>query len=128
MPQRITIHQTIALVAALAKLHNYCIDVNEAMDLASLTSAHPKDILVNLRNRSIAVDANVVELVPAEGSEGGLIPSKLLRSGQLYDEISRNYLRRLIRQQETGSILPREKLCAHVAETHKVRPKARATY
>lgn len=123
MPQRISIHRTIALVAALSKLHNFCIDASiDVGELDPLSSSQPEDI-VNLRSRSSEVDSTVVELDITE--DGYEVPTGLLEGGHHNDDFPLSLVRRHYRRSDLPDVLPRERLCAHVAQTGMVRPQAR---
>lgn len=120
IPQRVSVHKTIALVAALSKLHNFCIDSTN--DQSFNVSPHPGDA-TNLRSRSAAVDSTVVELHATE--DGSQLPSELLHAGHHNDDFPRSLVRRHNRRTDLPPVLPRELLCQHVLESGAVRPQAR---
>lgn len=135
MPQRISIQKTVALVVALCKLHNFCIDANDGV-VDVVSNNHPRDI-VNLRNRSMRVGDGIVDMTILNDEEEQCevpVPREIMGNGHHLDEFPINYrdrqlsydgLNHLLRD---GHLLPRERLCNHVEQTNRIRPKAPPTY
>lgn len=114
IPRNIRIQKTISLVSTLAKLHNFCIDMQEgtsglmvAQDYASLIS-NPDGYVPLVRTE---------ESIPQ-------LPLALLNGGNHFDDIPRDLPQR--RMQNIPE-LPRQRLCEMVQEQHLVRPRPRAT-
>ena len=116
----IRITKTVALVMALAKLHNYCIDAND------------NDISPNTARDKWTSEINgAVPLVPVEGHDEGLelqlndvIPEQLLHGGEHFDDIGRAGRRRRQRHYElvNNTPLPREQLHSYIAAIGVTRP------
>lgn len=112
MPLNITIRKTIALVNALAKLHNFCIDQNEA-DVPK-TSGRDRCTLMMNPQGYIPLDVNA-------------IPTQLLDSGNHFEDVpreSRDARRRRPGELQLPSTLPRTLLLQKVIDSHRVRPPA----
>ena len=117
MPCGISIQRTIALVNALAKLHNFCIDQNEMNSVES-----------SIDDR-FRIENNELGFVPLEETNNCdvAVPVQLLDGGNHLDDISRLERRRHDRnttQNHDGLVLPREKLLGHVIDGHVARPRA----
>jgi hypothetical protein len=124
IPMNVTVHKTVALVLALARLHNYCIDENEAScDAAYSTATYEWQNEVS----------GAVPLVQTpqqynnDARSAGTTPRQLLDGGNHFDDISANG--RYNRQRRfnyirtsTGIPLPRKRLHSHVAGTGLTRP------
>ena len=121
IPVNIQIVKTVALVMALAKLHNYCINAND------------NDISANIeRDKWISEINGAVPLVPVEGydegSESGclsdVVPEQLLHGGENFDDIGHaGCCRRQPRNKSvTNAPLPREQLCSYIASIGVTRP------
>ena len=110
MPRRITIKKTIAMVNALAKLHNFCIDQNEV----DVPESSPSDAF-NLMNS----EAGFVSFETTTNCEVPL-PSQLIGGGEHFDDIYREGRRtRGIRAEVE---LPRDELLEKVVQSHMQRP------
>jgi hypothetical protein len=113
IPLNITIAKTTAMVVALAKLHNYCIDA--------------KDEAGNLIG-SDALNISMVGAVPLEPSDdaGVSLPMGLMNGGDHFDDMDRNVRRRREREhgRENGIIvnLPRETLHLLIETKGLTRP------
>ncbi|KAL3779629.1 hypothetical protein ACHAW5_000595 [Stephanodiscus triporus] len=113
IPMGITIQKTVALVNALAKLHNYCIDRKDgtdtvceptAEDLANITTSEGGYVSM------VRVDACDVEL-----------PVPLMGAGHHFDHIPRSH-RQSDRQHSTNIVLPRTLLLNKVVASDMTRP------
>ena len=123
IPMNVSIAKTVALVVALAKLHNYCIDADER-DIASNTA----------RDEWISEVNGAVPLVPVDedlqhvGNE--VTPEQLLHGGHHFDDIGtagRRTRQRRYERMANGAPLPREALHSHVASIGVTRPTVRPT-
>jgi DDE superfamily endonuclease len=116
IPTNVPIHKTVALVVALAKLHNFCIDRQDG----NPPSPTPSDALRHeLRG--------VVPLQPIEVSEStfDVTPRQLLGGGHHFDDIGTTG--RTTRQQcFNNQVLPREILHSLVADAGLTRPKMKS--
>jgi hypothetical protein len=118
----IRIEKTVALVVALAKLHNFCIDAND------------NDISANTARDEWTSEINgAVPLVPVEGHDessesslGDVIPEQLLHGGEHFDDIGHAGRRRRQRHYElaTNAPLPREQLHSYIAAIGVTRPSS----
>jgi hypothetical protein len=90
IPMRVSLKKTIALVVALAKLHNFCIDANE-------THAQPSPARDELRTEmqgGVPLEATTTSMA---GSQV-LTPRQLLDGGLHFDDIDPPARRRRVRQ------------------------------
>lgn len=110
MPKNITIRKTIALVNALVKLHNFCIDELVDMDDVVIESS-PLDTynIMNMQGGYVSLEESEDHDVP--------IPSQLLDGGDHFADFPRDK-----RRQRNDNMLPRKLLHDKVVESHKVRP------
>jgi hypothetical protein len=117
MPTGISIQRTIALVNALAKLHNFCIEQNEM---------NSEESSIDDRFR---IENNELGFVPLEERTNCdvAVPLQLLDGGNHTDDLSRLEQRRLNRvlNNQDGFVLPREKLLGLVIDRHVARPRAK---
>lgn len=106
----ITISKTICLTHALAKLHNFCIDVKEK-----------KPGRLFARDRATIMN-NVGGYVPLERTQAGEQgrPLQLMGGSHHYDDMPRN-----LRRNQDLPTLPRQKLMMIVVDKHLVRPSAK---
>ena len=112
MPVNIPISRAVALVMALAKLHNFCIDETDADGIPSISPAD--DLEIEMQGG-----------VPLETTQ--MLPEQLLHVGHHFDDIDRNSHRRRTRQyQSAGRVqdqqLPRDRLHEKVANANLRRP------
>lgn len=120
IPMKVTVRKTVALVLALAKLHNYCIDVG--------------DDCADVRNTAIdewTAEANgAVPLVPVqtENASRNVVPEQLVGGGHHFDDVGgsagRHNLQRRYNyvSQVDGVPLPRERLHQHIELIGLTRP------
>jgi hypothetical protein len=110
---RVSIKRVIGLVNALAKLHNFCIDVSEP----DAPVESPTDLMGMMSNSG--------EYVTIERSRGvPLAPRGLVDGGKHFGDIPRDVRRRWTAELDSISsvLLPQERLLRKVIESHKVRP------
>ena len=113
MPRGITIQRTIALVVALAKLHNCCIHQQEEQDLGLLDELPNENADVHNYNDLFFLDQLV--------NEEAVVPTELLGGGEHFDDYP-YAIRRTRNVQEQDQTLPRYKSLQKVIESHMVRP------
>ena len=113
MPRGVSIRKSVALVLALAKLHNFCIDQKE-VQVESMTAQDERYI----------EEQGAVPLEDDPRTNGQQIPRQLIGAGEHFDGIERNERRRRNRS-FSGIELPREKLHAIVVDQGLQRPPSR---
>ena len=117
MPKGLSIVRIIALVNALAKLHNFCIEeVSHGRDSATL--------LQQLNVDNLHIVNNEDGYVPMEASrEHGMpLPRALMEPGHHFADISRSARRIRERANAGDDILPRQRLLKQVIDSHLKRP------
>jgi hypothetical protein len=117
IPRGITIKRTVAMVSALAKLHNFCIDENED-DVPALS---PRD-LVNVMANESGFLPSPDESAANSGRDVPLSRQLLLDGGNHFDDYIPRDERPRPRDTKTAVVLPRELLLEHVIDSHMVRP------
>jgi DDE superfamily endonuclease len=123
IPMRVSLKKTVALVIALAKLHNFCIDEKEA-------HAPPSSALNELRTE---MQGGIpIETVTTSTGTRVLFPRQLIDGGLHFDDIDRQSRRLRIRQYRAQAVavhqpLPRDHLHNKVAEANLTRPVPRST-
>jgi hypothetical protein len=122
MPRGISIKKVIALVNAMAKLHNFCID---QVDRSGEGGNELEMDQPTAQDRFNMMDGTTgyVDL------EDDLVPRQLLESGHHFDDVPRNrrVYRRPVGVEGVLSVnLPRKNLHDKVLESHKVRPSLKA--
>jgi hypothetical protein len=121
IPMNVTVQKTVALVLALARLHNYCIDADESnCDVPYSTAV---DEWRNEVNRAVPL----VETPHSESTRGAVTPRQLLDGGHHFDDIGvtgrYNRQRRYNYTSEVAGIqLPRDRLHAFVDSIGLTRP------
>ena len=108
IPMNTTIAKTTAMVIALAKLHNYCINESEATTI-NLSSDNTHIMVVG--------GVDLIESAAANMS----LPLDLMNGGEHHDDLSSNDLRRLRREYD-NVVLPRTLLHALVETKGLTRP------
>jgi hypothetical protein len=120
IPMGVSIKKTVALVIALAKLHNYCIDCDDTA-VAPATAADEWRSEVH----------GAIPLVPIvedhRNLDVGITPRQLLDGGNHFDDIGNNGRYNRQRRynymaESAGTPLPREFLHSLVASTGVTRP------
>ena len=122
IPSGISVRRTTALVLALAKIHNFCIDQTDTMILSN-TPADEVD-LMSRGTGSIPVDASDYE----DGThDDSWTPSQLLVGSKHFDDVPREI--RITRRRLYNDVrLPRERLAEdYVKENNYRRPRPRGT-
>ena len=118
MPIGISIKKTIALVNALAKLHNFCIDEVDG-NSTTINESLAEDVVNMEMNGSGYVpmlpNAEIRNVMEVEVNT----PNDLMGGGQHFDDVPREN-----RRNRDEKRLPRTQLCNWVASKHAVRPSA----
>jgi hypothetical protein len=112
IPMNVSIAKTCALVLALAKMHNFCIDANDV-------AAEPT------RNDAVTMELNGA--VPLQdivmGNNSGRVPSQLLGGGHHMDGLASTVRRQTnYRNRNQPSQLPRSIMHNQVMEMNILRP------
>ena len=108
MPKGLLIAWIIALVNALAKLHNFCIEEKSP------------SLLDQLNVDTHYITSSEDGYVPMEASEdhgGVLLPTALMNVGHHFSDISRNECRQHNRRNQEG-ILPQQRLLKQLIDSH----------
>jgi hypothetical protein len=120
MPCNIRVKKIIAMVIALAKLHNFCIGESEVADVPP-SLAGDDNYILNNENGFVQLE---------QSDEHSLdVPTDLMDSGHHFDGIPRNimaqYRHRLSREGMVGgtTTLPRTTLHQFIANGHWERPR-----
>ena len=112
--QNIGVKKVVALVIALAKLHNFCIDESNIPERIPQTYHRDRYNIMN-------ADDGYVGLSRSDPQQTSTVPLDLMNAGEHFNDIPANVLRarrRLATQME----LPRTRLCQMIADGHWVRP------
>jgi hypothetical protein len=112
MPINVSIAKTSALVVALTKLHNFCIDQKDQ----AIERQPASDVL----HQELIGVVPLVESLEAESS----LPLDLMNGGEHFDDMDRNLWRRREREyrNRNRNSLPRERLCDMIQEKGLTRP------
>lgn len=118
IPMRVSLKKAIALVVALAKLHNFCIDENEV-------HVPPSGAVDELRTE-MQGGVPLETTITTAGTQV-LLPRQLIDGGLHFDDIDRQSRRRRVRQYQSRAAalhqqLPRDVLHDTVAEANLTRP------
>jgi hypothetical protein len=116
----VSVKKTVALVVALAKLHNYCID-NDDSSPASNTASDQWQHEVNGA-------VPLVTITDSRLTSEDVVPEQLMDGGNHFDDVGGmngrynrqrryDYISRV-----NGTALPRERLHSHIAATGLTRP------
>jgi hypothetical protein len=120
IPMNVSVKKTVALVVALAKLHNYCID-NDDSSPASNTASDQWQHEVNGA-------VPLVTITDSRLTSEDVVPEQLMDGGNHFDDVGGmngrynrqrryDYISRV-----NGTALPRERLHSHIAATGLTRP------
>jgi hypothetical protein len=80
IPMNVTVHKTVALILALAKLHNYCIDADDGNSDTYTAS----DEWQNELNGAVPLVATTQD---AQSRHDDVIPEQLVQGGHHFDDI-----------------------------------------
>lgn len=112
----VTIKKVVALVNALAKLHNFCIDIQDRLGFDEhILDSMPVD------SHHLRSNGGLVSLNAGSGSDSP-IPTQLLGWGHHSDDYPSDDMMRRIRN--SGTVLPHTTLMRHVVSTglRRLRP------
>jgi hypothetical protein len=112
IPLGITIQKTVALVNALAKLHNYCIDCTDGTDTACEPTT---EYLSNITTSEVGYV--VMESVEGYDVES---PLQLMDAGHHFHDIPVN--QRQVQRNASDDVLPCTSLLCTVVESNMTRP------
>ena len=116
LPHNLSLKKIIALVHALARLHNFCIDEQPcAADFTDFPQPRGGDILALM-----AVPNGFIDLEEVTRDDGRVdaIPQQLLGGGEHFVDVPR-----MARRRGNVNDLPRTLLHDKVAESHHCRPR-----
>ena len=108
IPKEVTVRRAIALVNALAKLHNFCIDAKEAVPTVATTDL--SNIMINPTGH-----------IPVDDESDDRPPRELVGGGHHFEDIPRN-LRESTNN--TSNMFPRQKMQEQVLQMHLKRPSS----
>ena len=117
----VTVHKTVALVLALAKLHNYCIDAEDGN--SDLTHTASDEWLTEVNG-----GVPLVATGDPSSSHNDVVPEQLLDGGNHFDDIGGvtgryNRQRRYNYVSENAGVsLPRDQLHSYIASIGVTRP------
>lgn len=117
IPMNISVKRAVALVIALAKLHNFCIDEDEDVDVPPISAVDELEIELN-------GGVPLVRRSTTDASATTPIPLQLIGGGNHFDDMDRPTRRSRERQYQSqaSSALPRDQLHDLIAEANLCRP------
>lgn len=123
MPRGLSIRRIIALVNALAKVHNFCIG---EVDGGGNSRNRNRDstLLPHLNadtNNIMNSEDGFVPMVASDNNHGLSLPRALMDSGHHFSDVPRN-ARRQSERFNSECNLPRQRLLRQVIDSHLVRP------
>ncbi len=118
IPMNVSVGKTIALVLALAKLHNFCIEADDTVVL-------PATAMDEWQNEVNGAVPLVHQTQHPES--GGITPQQLLDGGNHFDDVGNNghynrQRRHIYMSEMAGTLLPRDRLHSNVADIGLTRP------
>lgn len=113
IPRNLSVHKTIGLVCALARLQNFCIDQEEEQNTCPPSSLASDDIRGEERG---AVPLVCEDINTLQG-----VPTQLMGGGHHFDDYGRNTRRQHARQVQ-NEVLPRERMYRQIADGNYSRP------
>jgi len=124
IPKGVTLRKTTAMVLALAKIHNFCIEQNDT-NIPPMTAG---DELALMTNEMGSVPLDVYEDDGHdEETVGQRIPTQLIGASDHFHDVPRE-IRAIRRRSYTDTRLPRERLAEdNVRENNYRRPRPRGT-
>ena len=114
MPRNLSIAKIVALVNALAKLHNFCI--NETDNYQRVPQMLHRDCSHMMNQRT-----GYVGLSMGDQQHDTAVPEDLLHNGEHFHDVSDSFIREHRRRNQTQQ-LPRTHLHLMIAEGHWERP------
>ena len=118
MPRNITICKTIALVYLLARLHNFCIQQNDSVNVAQ-----------SLFSDELRIERlGGIPLESTQYTNGQRIPEQLIGGGHWFSDHNQSAQRSQERFYQVRNVaLPRETLTSFVQQQDLSRPIAKST-
>ncbi len=113
MPRNIAVPKVVALVIALAKIHNFCIGESNVPE--RLPRMYDRD-----RFHVMNSDGGYVTLQRDDPQQNTLVPTTFLHVGEHFDDIPDNVMR--VHRRQSESELPRTFLFQMIAAGHWQRP------
>ena len=121
MPRGLSIVRIIALVNALAKVHNFCIgEVDGGGNSRNCDSTLLQHLNADTNNIMNNEDG-FVPMVASNNNHGISLPRALMDSGHHFSDVPR-ILRRRSERFNSECNLPRQRLLRQVIDSHLVRP------
>ena len=114
IPQHVGVRKVVALVNALAKLHNFCIGESNVPERV------PRMIDRDMFHM-MSADTGYVGMGSDDQQQTTAVPTDLLHSGEHFDDVPDNLLR-LHRRRNAGIELPRARLFQMIVDGHWQRP------
>ena len=114
MPKGLSIPRIVALVNALAKLHNFCIDEKDGTKIPEQLSGDHLHMMNDCNG--------YVPMEPSADNQGFLVPAALMNGGHHFQDVPRNIRRQQIRQSNIANLLPRQRLLQQVIDLHMTQP------
>ena len=118
MPRNLSVTKVVALVVALAKLHNFCIGESNIPE--SVPQMLDRD-----RLHMMNAEGGYVGLGNDDPQQNTFVPTDLMHLGEHFDDVPNNLLR-LHRRSNAASELPRTRLFQIIADGHWKRPTGNA--
>ena len=126
IPRGITLRKTTALVTALAKLHNFCLDQADTRILA-MTAGDELKLLSREVGSVPLEDAIVMEGVENDSRDEYRVPRQSIGAGDHFEDVPRE-IREMRRRAYNDVRLPRERLAKDVVrENNYQQPRPRGT-
>lgn len=114
MPRNLSVRRVVALVVALAKLHNFCIDESDIPERVPQTFYRDRFHMMN-------ADSGYVLLRTDDPQQNTAVPTELIHGGEHFEDVPDNQLRAQ-RRRNSGVELPRTRLFQLIADGHWQRP------
>ena len=114
MPRNISVPKTVALVIALAKIHNFCIEESNIPERVP-------QMLERDRCHMMNAQAGYVGLRNDDPQQSIEVPTDLIHLGEHFNDVPENLLR-LQRRRNAGLVLPRTCLLQMIVDGHWQRP------
>jgi hypothetical protein len=114
MPRNLSVRRVVALVVALAKLHNFCIDESDIPEHVPQTFYRDRFHMMN-------ADSGYVTLRTDDPQQNTAVPTELIHGGEHFEDVPDNQLRAQ-RRRNLGVEFPRTRLFQLIADGHWQRP------
>jgi hypothetical protein len=124
IPSNISLKKSIALVHALAWMHNFCI--NQQLENEEVPETTATDMYTLMTNVNGYVPLEVAQM--QDGNNNVVLPTQLLGSGDHFDDVPLEAHSRRVVSAGRGpthqaGALPRSILHDHVAQSNQTRPR-----